>query len=93
MRLDTKIYFLKGLFGLLTSTICIILKLEGGIGLMFGILMYFLSISVIRHILRIKPSDITSPEQLYLNGLAPYLALWLLPWIVVYTFQFKHPIP
>jgi len=93
MQLETKIYVLKGIFGLLTSMICITLDLRDIIGLMFGIAIYIISIPLIKRILKIKPLDLKAPEQLYINGLAPYLTLWLIPWIVAYTFRIPHPTP
>lgn len=93
LQLNTKIYILRGLFGLLTSIICITMELKDSIGVMFGIAVYMLTIPLIKRILKIKPSDLKAPEQLYINGLAPYLALWLIPWIVTYTFRIPHPAP
>ncbi|MCS7367586.1 MAG: hypothetical protein NDF52_06880 [archaeon YNP-WB-062] len=93
MNADDKIYLFRGVFGLLTAIICITLNLSGGTGVMLGLTMYILTIPLIRRVLKIKPSDLKMPENLYISGLAPYLALWLITWITVYTFQVPHPFP
>jgi len=93
LNADNKIYLFRGLFGLLTAAICITLNLSGEAGLILGSTMYIATIPLIRRVLKIKPSDLKMPENLYISGLAPYLALWLITWITVYTFQVPHPLP
>lgn len=90
MKPDTKIYILRGIFGLITAIICVIMDLRDFPGIMFGLAMYILTIPIIRNVLKIKASNLTAPEQIYLNGLAPYLAIWIITWTIVYTFQIPH---
>ncbi len=83
-----KVYLLRGLLGLLSSVICIAFKLTGNLGLSVGIFMYGFSFLIMKHILKMRPSDFKGPEEIYFNGLAPFLAFWIIPWVVFYNFIF-----
>ncbi|RLE51888.1 MAG: hypothetical protein DRJ26_05300 [Candidatus Methanomethylicota archaeon] len=84
----TKVYILRGILGLIASTICVALNLTGSLGLAVGIFLYGLSFPIMKHVLKLTPSDFRGPEEIYFNGLAPFLALWIIPWVILYNFLY-----
>ena len=89
MTPDVKVYILRGLFGLLAAIICTVFNLTGSIGIGVGVLIYATTLLAIKYILKLTPNDFKTPEQVYINGLAPYLSLWLITWIIAYNFLIK----
>ncbi|MCS7374628.1 MAG: hypothetical protein NDF56_06595 [archaeon GB-1845-036] len=87
MTPNMKVYILRGIFGLLAAIICIGLKLTGMLGLSVGIFLYGLTLPAIKHLLKLKVEDFRGPEEIYFNGLAPFLAGWIITWSIVYAFQ------
>ncbi len=81
-----KVYLLRGFLGFLAAVICILLNLTGSLGLSVGIFLYGFSFPIMKHILKMKPSDFKGPEEIYVNGLAPFLAFWIIPWVIFYNF-------
>ncbi len=84
----TKVYLLRGILGLIASTICIALNLTGTLGLAVGIFLYGFSFPIMKHVMKLSELDFKGPEEIYFNGLAPFLALWIIPWVIIYNFLY-----
>ncbi len=55
-------------------------------GVMFGFLVYVLSLYVIVYLLDISPEDLGGRTNLVKDGIFSYLLLWLLLWTLIYGF-------
>ncbi|MFW9955582.1 MAG: hypothetical protein ACFFD3_13615 [Candidatus Thorarchaeota archaeon] len=55
-------------------------------GLMFGLLIYGLSLYIIVYLLDIDPQELGGRQKLITNSLPSYLLLWVLLWTVLYAF-------
>jgi hypothetical protein len=55
-------------------------------GLMFGLLVYGLSLFVVVYLLKIDPEELGGRQKLITNTLPSYLLLWVLLWTVFYAF-------
>lgn len=91
MRAATKVYVTRGILGLISAIICTALQLTGSLGIAVGIFIYGLSFYIIKHVLKLSKSDFTGPEEIYFNGLAPFLAFWIIPWVILYNFLYVTP--
>ncbi len=81
-------YYVKIFFAIISAIIC---GLGGPIfaglrGLMFGVLMYVVSLFVIVYDLNIDPEDLGGRQKLITNSLPSYLLLWVLLWTIFYAF-------
>ncbi|MFX1415165.1 MAG: hypothetical protein ACFFC0_00045 [Promethearchaeota archaeon] len=85
---DNQQTYVKIFFAFLSALFC---GLQGtnyaGIrGLVFGLLVYALTLFVIVYLLDIDPKDIGGRQKLITAGLPTYLLLWVLLWTLIYSF-------
>lgn len=55
-------------------------------GVMFGFLIYILSLFVIRYLLDIEPQKLGGMQKMITNSLFSYLMLWVVVWTILYAF-------
>ena len=87
-------YYVKMLFAIISAIICGLSgqAFAGLRGLMFGVLVYGLTLYVVVYILEIDPEAIGGRQKLITNTLPSYLLLWVLLWTVIYAFMLPLPI-
>ena len=86
MKAATKVYITRGILGLISAIICTAFELTGGLGIAVGIFIYGLSFYIVKYVLKLSKSDFAGPEEIYFNGLAPFLAFWIISWVILYNF-------
>lgn len=82
-------YYVKILFALLSGVICAAggQAFAGIRGLMFGLLMYVLTLFIVVYLLEIDPEELGGRQKLITNTLPSYLLLWVLLWTILYGFM------
>lgn len=87
-------YYVKIFFAIITAIICGFygLSFAGIRGVMFGFLMYGLSLFVIVYLLEIDPEEIGGRQKLITNSLPSFLLLWVLLWTLLHTFMLPESI-
>jgi amino acid permease len=82
-------YYVKIFFAIVTALICGIggQVLVGTRGVLFGFLMYILSLYVIRYLLEVEPSELGGMQKSITNSLFSYLMLWVVLWTLLYAFS------
>ncbi|MHA2027632.1 MAG: hypothetical protein ACW98U_17190, partial [Candidatus Thorarchaeota archaeon] len=55
-------------------------------GVLFGFLMYVLSLFVIRFLLDIEPETLGGTQKMITNSLPSFLMLWVVIWTLIYAF-------
>ncbi len=85
---NDKQYYVKIMFALISALVCGAWgqAFAGIRGLMFGILLYALTLYIIVYILNIAPEELGGLQKLITNSLPSYLLLWVLLWTVIYAF-------
>ena len=56
-------------------------------GLLFGVLMYILTLYIIVYLLGVDPSVMGGRQKLILNSLPSYLLMWVVLWTLFYAFM------
>lgn len=56
-------------------------------GLMFGVLMYVLTLYVIVYLLEVDPSAVGGRQKLITNSFVSYLLMWVVLWTLFYAFM------
>ena len=81
-------YYVKISFAIFSGLVCALPgQLFAGIrGLMFGLLVYGLTLFIIVYLLEIDPTALGGRQKLITNSLPSYLLLWILVWTVIYGF-------
>jgi hypothetical protein len=81
-------FYAKMLFAILSALICAIggQTFAGLRGLLFGALMYVLTIFVIVYLLDVDPSVVGGRQKLITNSLMSYLLMWVVLWTLFYAF-------
>ena len=81
-------FFVKMLFAVFSAIICSVCgRAFAGIrGLMFGILIYILTLFIIVYLLEIDPETLGGRVNLIKDTLFSYLLLWVLLWTLFYPF-------
>ncbi|MCF2135700.1 MAG: hypothetical protein K9W43_00500 [Candidatus Thorarchaeota archaeon] len=81
-------FYVKMFFALISSIVCGLYgtAFAGIRGVMFGFLVYVLSLYVIVYLLEIDPADLGGRTNLIKDGIFSYLLLWLLLWTLIYGF-------
>jgi hypothetical protein len=81
-------YYVKITFAIISAIVCAVAgPLFTGIrGLMFGLLMYGLTLYIVVYLLEIDPTTVGGRQKLITNSLPSYLLLWVLLWTVLYGF-------
>ncbi|MFW9918639.1 MAG: hypothetical protein ACFFED_03500 [Candidatus Thorarchaeota archaeon] len=87
-------YYVKILFALLSGIICALggQAFAGIRGLMFGLLMYGLTLYIIVYLLEIDPEEIGGRQKLITNSLPSFLLLWVVLWTILYGFTLSPEI-
>ncbi len=81
-------YYVKILFAILSGIFCAAggQAFAGIRGLMFGLLMYGLTLYIIVYLLEIDPQEIGGRQKLITNSLPSFLLLWVVLWTILYGF-------
>jgi hypothetical protein len=81
-------YYVKIFFAMVSALICGIAGpiFAGTRGVMFGFLVYVLSLFVIRYLLEISLEDLGGTQKMITNSLPSYLMLWVVLWTLMYAF-------
>jgi hypothetical protein len=58
----------------------------------FGFLVYILSLYVIRYLLEIPLEDLGGTQKMITNSLPSYLMLWVVLWTLMYAFTISPEI-
>ena len=82
-------YYVKIFFALISAIVCGIggQTFAGTRGVIFGFLVYILSLFVIRYLLDIDPEDLGGMQKMITNTLFSYLMLWTVVWTIIYAFS------
>lgn len=80
--------YVKLFFSFISAIICGLYGpiFAGSRGLIFGILVYILSLFVVVYIMEIDPEEIGGRQKLVTNTLPTYLLLWVVLWTLFYSF-------
>lgn len=80
--------YVKILFAIITAIICGVngTTFAGTRGLIFGLLMYSLTLYVVVYLLEIDPEELGGRQKLITNALPTFLLLWVLLWTLIYAF-------
>jgi amino acid permease len=81
-------YYVKIFFALISALVCGIAGpiFAGTRGVMFGFLVYVLSLFVIRYLLEIDLETLGGTQKMITNSLPSYLMLWVVLWTLMYAF-------
>ncbi|MHA2146076.1 MAG: hypothetical protein ACXAB0_11545 [Candidatus Thorarchaeota archaeon] len=81
-------YYVKIFLAIVTAVICGLggLTFAGTRGVLFGFLMYVLSLFVIRFLLDIEPETLGGTQKMITNSLPSFLMLWVVIWTLIYAF-------
>jgi amino acid permease len=82
-------YYVKIFFALISAIVCGIggQAFAGTRGVIFGFLVYIISLFVIRYLLEIEPEDLGGMQKMITNTLFSYLMLWTVVWTIIYAFS------
>ncbi|MFX1367025.1 MAG: hypothetical protein ACFFAY_00280 [Promethearchaeota archaeon] len=80
--------YVKLFFSFISAIICGLYGpiFAGSRGLIFGILIYILSLFVVVYIMEIDPAELGGRQKLITNSLPTYLLLWVVLWTLFYSF-------
>jgi len=81
-------YFVKIFFAIISALVCGFTGpyFRGTRGVIFGFLVYILSLYVIRYLLEISLDDLGGTQKMITNSLPSYLMLWVVLWTLIYAF-------
>ncbi|MFX1579430.1 MAG: hypothetical protein ACFFBJ_07245 [Promethearchaeota archaeon] len=81
-------YYVKIFFAIISALICGIAgpAFRGTRGVIFGFLVYVLSLYVIRYLLEIDLETLGGTQKMITNSLPSYLMLWVVLWTLIYAF-------
>jgi hypothetical protein len=82
-------YYVKIFFALISALVCGIggQMFAGTRGVLFGFLVYILSLYVIRYLLEVDIEELGGIQKLITNSLFSYLMLWTVVWTLLYAFS------
>jgi hypothetical protein len=82
-------YYVKIFMALVSGLVCGFggLAFAGTRGVLFGFLMYVLSLFVIRYLLEIELETLGGTQKMITNSLVSYLMLWIVLWTLIYAFM------
>ena len=80
--------YVKLFFSFISAIICGLYgpTFAGSRGLIFGILVYILSLFVVVYIMEIDPEELGGRQKLITNTLPTYLLLWVVLWTLFFAF-------
>ena len=81
-------YYVKIFFALISALVCGLAGpfFAGTRGVIFGFLVYILSLFAIRYILEIDLATLGGTQKMITNSLVSYLMLWVVLWTLMYNF-------
>lgn len=81
-------YYVKIFFAIISAIVCGLAGpvFAGTRGLFFGVLVYVLSLFVIRYLLEIDPAKLGGMQKMVTNSLPSYLLLWVVLWTIMWGF-------
>ncbi len=81
-------FYVKMLFAVISSIVCGLYgtAFAGVRGVMFGLLVYVLTLFIIVYLLDVEPESLGGRTNLIKDGLFSYLLLWILLWTLIYGF-------
>ena len=87
-------YYVKIFFALISALVCGIggQVFAGTRGVLFGFLVYILSLFVIRYLLDVEPEDLGGMQKMITHSLFSYLMLWTVVWTILYAFSIPEAI-
>ncbi len=87
-------YYVKILFALISALVCGIAgpAFAGTRGVIFGFLVYVLSLFAIRYLLEIDLETLGGTQKMITNSLVSYLMLWVVLWTLMYAFTLSPEI-
>ena len=82
-------FYVKILFAIVSGVICGLAGsgFAGVRGLVFGLLVYVLSLYAVVYLLGVDPVSIGGRQKLITSALPSYLLLWVLIWTLLYGFS------
>ncbi len=82
-------FYVKMFFAAVSALVCGLngVTFAGIRGVLFGFLVYTLSLYVIVYVMEIDPADIGGRQKLVTDSLMSYLLLWVLLWTLIYVFM------
>ncbi len=82
-------YYVKIFFAFIAAIVCGIggQAFAGTRGVLFGFLVYILSLYTIRYLLEVEPSELGGVQKMVTNSLFSYLMLWVVIWTLLYAFS------
>ncbi|TFF96325.1 hypothetical protein EU546_01675 [Candidatus Thorarchaeota archaeon] len=86
-------YYVKIFFAMISALVCGLAgpTFAGIRGLLFGILVYMLSLFVIRYLLGVEPEKLGGMQKMITNSLPSYLLLWVVLWTIMWGFWLPPP--
>ena len=87
-------YYVKIFYALISALVCGIggQAFAGTRGVLFGFLVYILSLFVIRYLLDVEPEDLGGMQKMITNSLFSYLMLWTVVWTLLYAFSIPEAV-
>lgn len=83
-----QVFYVRVFFAVISALICTAggQAFAGVRGLMFGLLVYVLTLFVIIYLLDVDPGSVGGRTKLITNALPSYLLLWVVLWTLFYAF-------
>ncbi len=87
-------YYVKMFFAIISAVICALggTVFAGIRGILFGLLMYVLTLYVLIYIMKIDIEGVGGRQKLVTNTLFSYILLWVLLWTLFYSFTLPQEI-
>jgi hypothetical protein len=81
-------YYVKIFFACISAIICGVVgpAFAGTRGIVFGLLIYIISLYVLVYIMNMDPEALGGYQKLVTDSLPSYLLLWVLLWTLIYAF-------
>ncbi|MFW9793073.1 MAG: hypothetical protein ACFFEE_02125 [Candidatus Thorarchaeota archaeon] len=82
-------YYVKISLALVSAVVCGLggQWFAGTRGVLFGFLMYVLSLFIIRYLLDIEVETLGGTQKMITNSLVSYLMVWIVFWTLIYAFM------
>ena len=86
LNANDKMYYLKILFAILASILCIVFDLRGWRGGLFGLVIYGFTYYFTIYVMGIDPSEVGGKSKVITSGFFSYLLIWILFWTIIFNF-------
>lgn len=87
-RATAKLYWMRVILATIAAYIAFSSQIMGKGGILFGILVYFLSYWIAKYGLRLRAEDVGGMRRLIFTGFGSYLLLFIVFWALLYSLQF-----